>query len=116
MLTAEAIARVCHEANRAYCRELRDESQPSWDDAPAWQKESAIAGVGRCLDDAAITSEQLHEAWSRDKLEAGWVFGMVKDPLAKTHPCLVPYGELPAEQRAKDALFGAICRALGPRP
>ncbi len=36
------------------------------------------------------------------------------DPIAKTHPCLVPYGELPPEQKAKDELFLSIVRALAP--
>jgi hypothetical protein len=41
----EQIARVCHEVNRAYCESLGDMSQPSWEDAPQWQKDSAMLGV-----------------------------------------------------------------------
>jgi hypothetical protein len=37
----DQVARVCHEANRAYCQTLGDNSQPAWDDAPEWQKDSA---------------------------------------------------------------------------
>jgi hypothetical protein len=36
----------------------------------------------------------------------------VKDPDAKTHPCILPYHELPLEQRLKDSLFMAIVHAL----
>ncbi len=43
---------------------------------------------------------------------AGWRYGLKKDPAAKTHPCLVPYWQLPAEQRRKDGLFAAIVAAL----
>lgn len=44
----EKIAACCHEANRAYCRGLGDDSQVSWFDAPVWQKKSAfIRGEGR---------------------------------------------------------------------
>ena len=39
------IARVCHEANRAYCINLGDTSQSSWDEAPEWQRISANTGV-----------------------------------------------------------------------
>jgi hypothetical protein len=53
-----------------------------------------------------------HDNWSREKWDNGWVWGEVKDPEAKTHPNLVPYSALPAGERAKDALFGAIVRAL----
>ena len=28
----------------------------------------------------------------------------MKDPAAKTHPCMVPYADLPESQRRKDAL------------
>jgi hypothetical protein len=40
-----ACARAAHEANRAYCGALGDWSQPSWDAAPQWQKDSARNGV-----------------------------------------------------------------------
>jgi hypothetical protein len=40
-----ACARAAHEANRAYCLALGDETQAPWHDAPDWQKESAIEGV-----------------------------------------------------------------------
>ena len=42
---AEYIAKVCHEVNRAYCMSQGDGSQPRWEDAPDWQKQSAISGV-----------------------------------------------------------------------
>ena len=41
----ERIARVCHEVNRAYCQALGDMSQPTWADAPEWQRSSARMGV-----------------------------------------------------------------------
>jgi len=44
-MTTETIAVVCHEANRAYCSRIGDDSQPPWCDAPEWQKMSAITGV-----------------------------------------------------------------------
>lgn len=40
------------------------------------------------------------------------VYGEVKDGEAKTHPCLVPYEQLPPAQRLKDDLFAAIVRTL----
>jgi len=40
-----ATARIAHEANRVWCAENGDNSQPSWDNAPDWQRESAINGV-----------------------------------------------------------------------
>lgn len=112
MLTIEQIARVTHEANRAYCASIGDFSQLSWDEAPHWQKDSAIAGVQAVIDGTATNAEQQHENWLEHKRRDGWVYGPVKDPEAKTHPCMVPYDQLPPEQQAKDHLFRAVIRAL----
>jgi len=51
------------------------------------------------------TPEEGHEGWLRIKEKEGWVYGPVKDTVAKTHPCMLPYNELPADQRFKDTLF-----------
>lgn len=111
MITKETIARVCHEVNRAYCQSIGDNSQPSWDEAPDWQKSSATNGVyfHLCND---VTPEMSHESWMAQKVSEGWVYGPVKDPLKKEHPCMVPYSELPVEQRTKDYLFKAVVDAF----
>lgn len=112
-LTAEQIAIVCHEANRALQRVTADPvPSPPWDEAPGWQRESAVDGVRNILDGTVISSEQSHESWCAHRRAAGWTYGETKDAEAKTHPCLVPYAELPAEERAKDSLFGAVVAAL----
>jgi len=107
VLTIEHIARLCHEVNRAYCQSIGDDSQPAWEAAPNWQRESAINGVRFHLEND-VTPEQSHENWMREKAAAGWTYGPVKDPEKKQHPCMVPYAELPPEQRTKDYLFKAI--------
>jgi hypothetical protein len=110
--TANAIAQVCHEANRAFCATIGDHSQVAWDDAPDWQKESALDGVRGVIIGSITTPEQAHESWCDAKLKTGWVYGEKKDAETKTHHCLVPYDQLPEEQRSKDALFFAVVRAL----
>lgn len=108
----EDIAKVCHEANKAYCASIGDDSQTSWEDAPDWQKESAINGVTYHLGHPDSTSADSHQNWLNVKIEAGWRYGPVKNPDIKEHPCCVPYDDLPKEQRAKDTLFLSIVRAL----
>lgn len=112
LATIAAIASICHEANRAYCVSIGDHSQPTWDDAPSWQKESCYTGVLKIASHEITRPEQSHESWSAQKLAEGWVYGTVKDPVAKTHHCLVPFTELPPEQQTKDVLFFSIARAL----
>jgi len=105
------IARTCHEVNRAYCEAIGDSSQLPWDEAPQWQKDSAIAGVNlhtRGNHGPAAS----HDAWAEYKLKDGWVYGEIKDEHLKTHPCLVSFDKLPQHQQAKDYIFRAIVHSL----
>lgn len=112
MYDLQQIARVAHETNRAYCASIGDMSQPAWDEAPDWQRVSAIKGVAFHLDAHAKgetpAASASHDSWLEEKRAAGWTYGPVKDAEKKEHPCFVPYGELPLEQRIKDYLFGAV--------
>lgn len=108
----EQIARTAHEVNRVYCNSLGDYSQAGWDIAPASQKESSIKGVLFALQNPDVTPEEQHNSWMKDKIREGWVYGPQKDPDKKTHPCLLEYGSLPAEQRLKDELFLAVVRSF----
>ncbi len=106
------IAKVCHEANKAYCETIGDNTQPSWKDAPEWQVESAIKGVEFNLANPDAPASASHDSWLEVKKADGWKYGAVKNPEAKEHPCYVRYEELPEEQKKKDALFKAVVAAL----
>lgn len=86
-------ARAAHEANRTYCLQLGDESQPS---------------VGGSAGVAAPVCAR----WRARKLREGRRYGPEKSAAEKTHPCLVSYHELPEAQRIKDTLFGAAVRGV----
>lgn len=109
-LTMGDIARICHEANRALQIVLGEEPSQHWNDVDDDMRSSTINGVMAALDGA--TPESLHESWLATRTEQGWVYGETKDPVARTHPCMVPYVELPLEQQLKDHLFGAIVGAI----
>lgn len=110
-MTNETIARIAHEVNRIYCQSIGDDSQPVWDNAPDWQKQSAIAGVEYLATNPDALPEHSHQSWLAQKEKDGWVWGFVKDPEKKEHPCMVPYHELPERQRVKDHFFHAVVRA-----
>lgn len=112
----EKIAKVCHEANRAYCQTLGDYSQPIWEDAPDWQKSSAIKGVEFNLANPDAPPSHSHDCWLEEKRKTGWKYGPIKDPEKKEHPCFVPYEQLPPEQKLKDALFKATVQVLRNAP
>jgi hypothetical protein len=114
VLTVEAVAAICHEANREYCARIGDESQVAWADAPDWQRESSIKGVGFTLANPNGPPSANHDSWLNEKINSGWKYGEIKDPEKKEHPCCVPYDELPPEQQAKDYLFKSIVVGLAP--
>lgn len=113
-ISIESIARACHEANKALCESVGDTSQKHWDDAEQWQRESSVTQVKFVLANPDAKQSMLHDSWSQEKKDAGWVYGPVKDTVAKTNPCLVPFDELPPEQKAKDVLFIAVVDAMKP--
>lgn len=113
-LTPEFIARVCHEVNKAYCESLGDYSQPSWEDAPQWQKDSALTGVKLHIINPDAGAAASHESWMKQKLDEGWKWGPVKDAEKKEHHCIVPFDALPEAQQAKDYIFRGVVHALMP--
>lgn len=113
-LSVEQIAQVTHELNAAYCRAIGDNSQQPWEDAEDWQRTSAINGVKFHIANPDASDSHSHDEWLREKVKDGWVYGEVKDTAAKTHPCIVPFEELPLDQQLKDKLFRQTVHALAP--
>lgn len=111
-MTVQDIARVAHELNKAYCESIGDNSQPDWDNAPEWQKSSAVNGVEFHINNPEASPSSSHESWMKQKTEEGWKYGPVKDADKKEHPCYVPYEELPVEQKAKDYIFRQTIHSL----
>jgi len=106
------IAMVCHAANKAWCEANGDYSQKDWDEAEEWQRASALAGVKFRMDNPTAGPDAQHNNWLKEKEADGWVYGDVKDPVAKTHPCMLPFENLPEFQQKKDELFASIVDAL----
>jgi hypothetical protein len=109
-MTAEQIAQVCHEANTAYCLVVGDDALPHWSELDETYRQSSINGVALVL--AGATPESLHAGWMKERLASGWTYGPKLDREAKVHTGLVPYAELPAAQKLKDALFASIVHTL----
>jgi hypothetical protein len=114
MPSPEQIARVVHEANRAYQQVLGETPAPPWDEVPGGRQRVVIGGVEKAL--AGDDPEDLHNSWCEAMRADGWTHGDTKDDEVKVHPCLVPYDDLPEEQRRKDDLLISIVGALDDRP
>jgi hypothetical protein len=108
----EKAAKAAHEVNRVYCIALGDESQSKWEDAPTWQTDSAVNGVIAILENPCWSESSSHDNWLQEKEKSGWKWGPVKDPDKKEHPCMVPYEDLPVDQRMKDTIFLAVVKGI----
>ena len=47
-------------------------------------------------------SKNVHEVWAEARIKQGWTYGEQRNDELKTHPCLVPYEELPEEEKEYD--------------
>lgn len=47
-------------------------------------------------------AENVHDVWAVSRIKEGWTYGPMRDSVAKTTPCLVPYDELPEDEKAYD--------------
>lgn len=63
----------------------------------------------QCGPQRSRSPEELHGSWMQAYFEMGWKFGRVYDRENKIHPDLVPYAELGALERDKDAVFVVLC-------
>ena len=62
--------------------------------------------MDECAESAELVTEAMaeavHAAWMRRRIADGWRLGDHRDDVAKLHPCLVAYDELPEQEKAYD--------------
>lgn len=118
MQTADVdkIARVAHEAIRAWQAANGQDAAPPWSRAPAWQKQASREAVLWRIGNRKAPPSAQHDQWMAEKAAAGWKHGAVKDGVRKTHPLMIPYEDLPEVERLKDALMAGVILSLAPVP
>lgn len=47
-------------------------------------------------------AENVHDNWALGRIAEGWTYGETRDDAKKTNPCLVPYAELPENEKEYD--------------
>ena len=47
-------------------------------------------------------AENVHDVWAQSRINEGWSYGLERNDALKTHPCLVPYGQLPESEKRYD--------------
>jgi hypothetical protein len=107
----EKIAKVCHEAHRAWGEVNGDKSNVAWEAASEPERSFTLDSVKQVL--AGAEAPQVHESWRSLKLANGWTYGPTKDPVAKTNPHLVPFDLLPDLKKRDNDLLVAVAKTLG---
>lgn len=51
-----------------------------------------------------LLAANAHDIWAKQRLQDGWKYGPVRDDVRKSHPCLVPYDQLPESEKEYDRL------------
>lgn len=54
------------------------------------------------LELAEKMAENVHDVWAKTRIEQGWTYGLERNDAEKKHPCLVPYDQLPEEEKVYD--------------
>ena len=47
-------------------------------------------------------AKNVHEVWAATRIAQGWTYGPERNDAEKKHPCLVPYEELPEDEKVYD--------------
>lgn len=47
-------------------------------------------------------AKNVHEVWAQSRINQGWIYGKERNDFLKTHPCLIPYENLPEVEKDYD--------------
>ena len=105
------VARVVYEANRAYCATMGDYTLQPWDLIGRAEKDSWKLGAAHYVKASGCSPAELHNVWFEEQVKEGWSLGPEIDFAHKTHPCLLPWFQLPVDQRMRALLFYHVVQA-----
>lgn len=106
------IAIASHEANKMWHNVNGLLSTDGWEKMQEWEKEDEAVKVMVAEANPDQTASEAHAAWMNKKIEDGWVLGDVKDSVAKTHPSLVSFSDLPPYKAKNRTVIFGVMRVL----
>lgn len=81
----------------------------TWDDRDDAFRAQFLDIIDRyCAMAVLPTPEEAHNSWWDAYAAMGWRYGPERDSVEKTHPDMVPFGELEQREQDKDAVFLAL--------
>lgn len=107
-----AAARSAYGAVSATREAFGETMRPSWESLPPMTRAQLVEAARLVLLRGA-SPRGLHEQWLKDRLATGWTYGDTEDRVNRFHPAMLPWDDLPAEQRAKGHAFALVARAVG---
>lgn len=57
---------------------------------------------------AEALAEDVHNAWARERIRAGWTYGKKRNDELKQTPLLVPYQQLPESEKDVDRATATV--------
>ena len=63
---------------------------------------SGIELPDNLLELTELLAKNTHEVWAKQRFAEGWKYGKERNDEQKEHPCLVPYEELPENEKEYD--------------
>ena len=117
MMHYRDMARLIHGVVREYniLHEIPGDNF-EWDDVDLEYRRSIENAIKNELDSPAKEPSDSHNRWLKARLDDGWTYGPVKSQKHKTHPCMIPYEDLPRAQQFKDELFSCMVALLKHSP
>ena len=110
----EKIAKIVYEATRLEAKWSKRSIVPEkWDNRDNKFKEQFIDIIDKyLLQEDLPTPEEAHNSWVQSYLDMGWKYGKKRDIEKKTHPDILPFYQLPKDERDKDAIFLVVVWAV----
>lgn len=90
-----------------------------WDALNGILKDRAASTVAHLMEwmkgaPHGIPDEELHDVWYNNMVAMGWAYGPTYSLEQKLHPSMIPFDELPDDEKIKDAIWSGIIYALYP--
>lgn len=104
------LAEACHEAVKIVSEQILSEDKKEWKLISSEDKSRLINAIRRTIDEKITDPAVAHGNWIVDMEKDGWKQGEEFSNENKTHPCMVPYDQLPTGQQTKDYIYLSILK------
>lgn len=102
----EIAAKTAHSVLQCVNRKFNCKELPAWEQTLTWYRASMVKHIEYIIYHNYKPS-RIHDKWIKRKIGFGLKYGKELDWNKKTHPLLVPFTELPVEERMKLDLIKA---------